>query len=71
MKVLYRIHRLFLRSLEQKPNDKTLALVFVNSSVPTEKKCRNHLIATPTSAIASAFYDFGWPDSKSVMSKTA
>jgi len=62
----YCIHRLFLHSLEQKPNDKTMALVFVNSTVPTEKSSY-----VPTSTIAAAFYNFGWPDSKSVMSKTA
>ena len=68
MKVLPH-HRSFLHSLEQKPNDKTLALVFVNSSVPTEKMQKSSY--APTSTIASAFYNFGRPDSKSIMSKTA
>ena len=58
----YCIHR-FLDSQEQKL--KALALVFVNSSVPTEKMQKS------SSTILYAFHNFGRPDRKSVMSRTA
>ena len=62
----YCIHR-FLDSQEQKL--KALALVFVNSSVPTEKMQKSSY--APTSTILYAFHNFGRPDRKSVMSRTA
>ena len=69
MKVLC-IHRLFLHSLEQKPNDKTLiGSGFCKFISAYRTKGKNHLMQLLQQLHLPFF--FGQPDSKSVISKTA